>query len=187
MLKKSNSGRCRFDNPECREGLSVDHQGFRGRQSWRDRQARESRNRRAQVGAARRRRLGPGARHLFHVGRARAWRRIRQVRPRRCRWTNTTRSTNGTTNSSLRRSRSPSNIPGGSYGLPFTFRGEALYYNKALFQKAGITERAEDLRRVARGRRQARQSRNPGLHFRRNRQLARHAADGRNPGGQMRP
>ena len=24
------------------------------------------------------------------------------------------------------------------YGLPFTFRGEALYYNKALFQKAGI-------------------------------------------------
>ena len=25
------------------------------------------------------------------------------------------------------------------YGLPFTFRGEALYYNKALFAKAGIT------------------------------------------------
>jgi raffinose/stachyose/melibiose transport system substrate-binding protein len=28
---------------------------------------------------------------------------------------------------------------GGRYGLPFTFRGEGLYYNKALFQKAGIT------------------------------------------------
>jgi raffinose/stachyose/melibiose transport system substrate-binding protein len=29
--------------------------------------------------------------------------------------------------------------PGGRYGLPFTFRGEAIYYNKALFEKAGIT------------------------------------------------
>ena len=28
---------------------------------------------------------------------------------------------------------------GGRYGLPFTFRGEALYYNKALFQKAGVS------------------------------------------------
>ena len=28
--------------------------------------------------------------------------------------------------------------PGGRYGLPSTFRGEALYYNKALFKKAGI-------------------------------------------------
>ena len=28
---------------------------------------------------------------------------------------------------------------GGRYGIPYTFRGEALYYNKALFQKAGIT------------------------------------------------
>jgi raffinose/stachyose/melibiose transport system substrate-binding protein len=28
---------------------------------------------------------------------------------------------------------------GGRYGLPYTFRGEALYYNKALFEKAGIT------------------------------------------------
>jgi raffinose/stachyose/melibiose transport system substrate-binding protein len=28
---------------------------------------------------------------------------------------------------------------GGRFGLPSTFRGEALYYNKALFQKAGIT------------------------------------------------
>ena len=28
---------------------------------------------------------------------------------------------------------------GGRYGLPYTFRGEGLYYNKALFAKAGIT------------------------------------------------
>lgn len=28
---------------------------------------------------------------------------------------------------------------GGRFGLPYTFRGEALYYNKALFEKAGIT------------------------------------------------
>lgn len=28
--------------------------------------------------------------------------------------------------------------PGGRYGVPYTFRGEALYYNKALFEKAGI-------------------------------------------------
>ena len=30
--------------------------------------------------------------------------------------------------------------PGGRQGVPFTFKGEALYYNKALFEKAGITE-----------------------------------------------
>jgi raffinose/stachyose/melibiose transport system substrate-binding protein len=29
---------------------------------------------------------------------------------------------------------------GGRQGVPFTFKGEALYYNKALFEKAGITE-----------------------------------------------
>jgi raffinose/stachyose/melibiose transport system substrate-binding protein len=29
--------------------------------------------------------------------------------------------------------------PGGRFGLPYTFHGEALYYNKALFAKAGIT------------------------------------------------
>jgi raffinose/stachyose/melibiose transport system substrate-binding protein len=29
--------------------------------------------------------------------------------------------------------------PGGTYGVPYTFRGETLYYNKALFEKAGIT------------------------------------------------
>jgi raffinose/stachyose/melibiose transport system substrate-binding protein len=29
---------------------------------------------------------------------------------------------------------------GGRQGVPFTFKGEALYYNKALFQKAGITQ-----------------------------------------------
>lgn len=28
---------------------------------------------------------------------------------------------------------------GGRHGVPFTFKGEALYYNKALFSKAGIT------------------------------------------------
>lgn len=28
---------------------------------------------------------------------------------------------------------------GGRYGVPYTFRGEGLYYNKALFKKAGIT------------------------------------------------
>lgn len=28
---------------------------------------------------------------------------------------------------------------GGRFGLPYSFRGEALYYNKALFEKAGIT------------------------------------------------
>jgi raffinose/stachyose/melibiose transport system substrate-binding protein len=30
--------------------------------------------------------------------------------------------------------------PGGRYGVPFTFKGEAVYYNKALFAKAGIKE-----------------------------------------------
>lgn len=30
--------------------------------------------------------------------------------------------------------------PGGKHGVPFTFKGEAIYYNKKLFQKAGITE-----------------------------------------------
>ena len=29
--------------------------------------------------------------------------------------------------------------PGGTYGVPYTFHGETLYYNKALFAKAGIT------------------------------------------------
>lgn len=29
---------------------------------------------------------------------------------------------------------------GGRHGVPFTFKGEALYYNKALFTQAGITE-----------------------------------------------
>lgn len=29
---------------------------------------------------------------------------------------------------------------GGRFGLPYTFHGEALYYNKALFKKAGIAE-----------------------------------------------
>jgi len=29
--------------------------------------------------------------------------------------------------------------PGGRHGVPFTFKGEALYYNKSLFEKAGIT------------------------------------------------
>jgi len=28
--------------------------------------------------------------------------------------------------------------PGGRFGVPYTFHGEAIYYNKALFQKAGI-------------------------------------------------
>ena len=28
---------------------------------------------------------------------------------------------------------------GGRFGVPYTFHGEALYYSKALFQKAGIT------------------------------------------------
>jgi raffinose/stachyose/melibiose transport system substrate-binding protein len=30
--------------------------------------------------------------------------------------------------------------PGGRYGVPFTFKGEAVYYNKALFAKAGIKD-----------------------------------------------
>ncbi len=29
--------------------------------------------------------------------------------------------------------------PGGRFGVPYTFHGEALYYNKVLFKKAGIT------------------------------------------------
>jgi raffinose/stachyose/melibiose transport system substrate-binding protein len=29
--------------------------------------------------------------------------------------------------------------PGGRFGIPSTFRGEAIYYNKALFEKAGVT------------------------------------------------
>ena len=29
--------------------------------------------------------------------------------------------------------------PGGKHGVPFSFKAEGLYYNKALFQKAGIT------------------------------------------------
>jgi raffinose/stachyose/melibiose transport system substrate-binding protein len=28
--------------------------------------------------------------------------------------------------------------PGGRFGVPYTFKGEAVYYNKALFKKAGI-------------------------------------------------
>jgi raffinose/stachyose/melibiose transport system substrate-binding protein len=30
--------------------------------------------------------------------------------------------------------------PGGKHGVPYTFKGEALYYSKAAFEKAGITE-----------------------------------------------
>jgi raffinose/stachyose/melibiose transport system substrate-binding protein len=30
--------------------------------------------------------------------------------------------------------------PGGKHGAPYTFKGEALYYSKAAFEKAGITE-----------------------------------------------
>ncbi len=30
--------------------------------------------------------------------------------------------------------------PGGKHGVPFTFKGEAVYYNKKLFEQAGITE-----------------------------------------------
>jgi raffinose/stachyose/melibiose transport system substrate-binding protein len=30
--------------------------------------------------------------------------------------------------------------PGGKHGVPFTFKGEAVYYNKKLFKQAGITE-----------------------------------------------
>ncbi len=30
--------------------------------------------------------------------------------------------------------------PGGIHGVPFTFKGEAVYYNKKLFEKAGIKE-----------------------------------------------
>jgi len=30
--------------------------------------------------------------------------------------------------------------PGGKHGVPFTFKGEGLYYSKPLFEKAGITE-----------------------------------------------
>lgn len=33
---------------------------------------------------------------------------------------------------------------GGRQGVPFTFKGEALYYNKALFEKAGITTMPAD-------------------------------------------
>ena len=33
---------------------------------------------------------------------------------------------------------------GGRHGVPFTFKGEALYYNKALFAQAGITELPAD-------------------------------------------
>jgi raffinose/stachyose/melibiose transport system substrate-binding protein len=29
--------------------------------------------------------------------------------------------------------------PGGKHGVPFTFKGEAIYYNKKLFEQAGIT------------------------------------------------
>ncbi len=30
--------------------------------------------------------------------------------------------------------------PGGKHGAPFTFKGEAVYYNKKLFEQAGIKE-----------------------------------------------
>ncbi|MBK0023836.1 extracellular solute-binding protein [Ochrobactrum sp. S46] len=30
--------------------------------------------------------------------------------------------------------------PGGKHGVPFTFKGEGVYYNKKLFEQAGITE-----------------------------------------------
>ena len=32
--------------------------------------------------------------------------------------------------------------PGGRFGIPSTFHGEALYYNKALFKKAGIDRKS---------------------------------------------
>jgi raffinose/stachyose/melibiose transport system substrate-binding protein len=32
------------------------------------------------------------------------------------------------------------NYPPNRHGVPYTFRGEAIYYNKALFEQAGITE-----------------------------------------------
>jgi len=39
-----------------------------------------------------------------------------------------------------RTSLAPSKIyPGGRHGVPYTFHGQALYYNKALFAKAGIS------------------------------------------------
>ena len=41
---------------------------------------------------------------------------------------------------------------GGRYGVPYTFRGEALYYNKALFEKAGISQLAQDVRGAGRRR-----------------------------------
>ena len=42
-------------------------------------------------------------------------------------------------NSSRRRSSFSKQYPGGRFGVPYTFRGEGIYYNKALFAKAGIT------------------------------------------------
>ena len=49
------------------------------------------------------------------------------------------RNTNGTTEFIGPALSFSKQYSAGRYGVPYTFRGEALYYNKALFEKAGIT------------------------------------------------
>ena len=49
------------------------------------------------------------------------------------------RNTSGTIGSSPVALSFSKQYAGGRFGVPYTFHGEALYYNKALFQKAGIT------------------------------------------------
>jgi raffinose/stachyose/melibiose transport system substrate-binding protein len=74
--------------------------------------------------------------------------------------------------------------PGGRFGIPSTFRGEAIYYNKALFEKAGVTSEPKTYEElVAAADKLA--AANPRLHVRRNSQLARHAVDGRDPRSRM--
>jgi raffinose/stachyose/melibiose transport system substrate-binding protein len=68
--------------------------------------------------------------------------------------------------------------PGGRFGVPSTFRGEAIYYNKALFEKAGITSEPKTYEELVAGDGKVGCGQNPSFHFRRNSQLARHAVDG---------
>ena len=83
--------------------------------------------------------------------------------------------------------RSPKQYPGGTLRRALTpSTGEALYYNKALFQKAGITTPPTTYDELVADADKLDGRRHPGDHLRRHRQLARDAADGRDPGSQVR-
>ena len=76
--------------------------------------------------------------------------------------------------------------PGGQFGVPYTFHGEAIYYNKALFQKAGITSEPKTYDELVAAAEKLAKAGHSRLYLRRNGQLARHAPHGRNPGDRVR-